>query len=153
MLWNFSPLPGSVLREVKRCGTTCTLRIGWFMTGSLRIASVTAYSSCWLTKSKCGQFFQCLQYAPRNWIRMCAVESLMCLSSLVACEKHSIREPCEWEVPQSMQHTGRMEYKWLYSAQGQNGHWPQKAWIFLGGITATQRRCSRKIIKCLSSCE
>jgi hypothetical protein len=43
-------------------------------------------------KSKCGQFFQYLQYAPWNWIRMHTIESPMCLSSLVACEK----DPITW---------------------------------------------------------
>ena len=43
-------------------------------------------------QSKCGQFFQYLQYAPRNWIRTHAVASTMCLSSLVACEK----DPITW---------------------------------------------------------
>lgn len=54
------------------------------------IVDKKAYSSCLLTKSKCGQFFQYFEYAPRNWTRTRVVASLMCQSSLVACAKDPI---------------------------------------------------------------
>ena len=74
-----------------------------------------------------------------------AVTSLMCLSSPVACEN----DPISWW--RAMWVRGYSEHE-----EGAAGQWPQKAWICLECITATQRGYRqevRGIIKCLSSCE
>ena len=116
-------------------------------------------------KSKCGKFFQYLQYAPRNWIRTCAVPSPMCLSSLLACEKDVIMwwalANKTWDIWES--HVSESCFRAHSREKGiiiiifiQRTHQPlsAKCMDFLGGIMATQSGCSREIrgiIKCLSN--